>query len=273
MREDRFAHLRVPELHEMIGNAGDRLLVALMGEEPADLVGHVDQLVRRHARPRQSRCAGVREHLEAVIAGDRDQRDAPASATRSASAVGADTATTIGAPITAAFCTISTDTGLVRRTTPRVAGTAARRQRAGEFVERIVAPDVLAQGNQAGSRLPISCGMDRTRLPVDGLTGRQQAIAPAIASADIRDSSRPGAADASPRRGFRQAARWRRRSWNTSPCSGPSHIRSSMPCSPATISSSSISSGDTTMPSDRLKPTAKSSRSAGVAIITACAVR
>ena len=48
-----------------------------------------------------------------------------------------------------------------------------------------------------------------------------------------------------------------------------SHIRNSMPASGSTISSWWISSGDATMPSVRLKPSAKSSRSGGVAIITA----
>ena len=56
----------------------------------------------------------VREDLEAVRARHGDQRDAGRPRhVRSASAVGAETATTTGAPATAAFCTISTETRLV----------------------------------------------------------------------------------------------------------------------------------------------------------------
>ena len=42
MREDLRAHARVPEFLEVIGDARDRRLVALGGEEFADLVGHID---------------------------------------------------------------------------------------------------------------------------------------------------------------------------------------------------------------------------------------
>ena len=46
-----------------------------------------------------------------------------ASAIRTASAVGAETATINGAPIEAVFCTISTDTRLVSSTMPSLAQT------------------------------------------------------------------------------------------------------------------------------------------------------
>src|ERR1700691_6025356 len=49
-----------------------------------------------------------------------------ALAVRTASAVGAETATISGAPITAVFCTISTDTRLVSNTMPRWPGTLSR---------------------------------------------------------------------------------------------------------------------------------------------------
>ena len=49
-----------------------------------------------------------------------------ASAIRTASAVGADTDTITGAPIAALFCTISTDTRLVRSIMPSFATMAAR---------------------------------------------------------------------------------------------------------------------------------------------------
>ena len=72
-----------------------------------------------------------------------------ASAVRTASAVGAETATMTGAPIIAAFCTISTETRLVSSTMPCAAVDAVARQRAGELVERVVAADVLAQRDNA----------------------------------------------------------------------------------------------------------------------------
>ena len=61
----------------------------------------------------------------------------------------------------------------------------------------------------------------------------------------------------------------RRRSLTRSACGDASHIRSSMPSSSSTISSETISSGDCTMPSLRLNPTAKSCRFCGVPIMTA----
>src|SRR5262249_7618386 len=53
MREDLFPHPRVPELPDMLGDARNGLVVTLALEEFADLVGHVDQAVRRrrHWRP------------------------------------------------------------------------------------------------------------------------------------------------------------------------------------------------------------------------------
>ena len=61
----------------------------------------------------------------------------------------------------------------------------------------------------------------------------------------------------------------RRRSLIASALTGGSHIRSSMPSSSSTMSSELMSSGDCTMPSLRLKPTAKSRKFCGVPIITA----
>src|SRR5580700_102732 len=53
MRENLFAHPGIPEFPDVIGNARNGLVVALALEELADLVGHVDQAVRRrrHGRP------------------------------------------------------------------------------------------------------------------------------------------------------------------------------------------------------------------------------
>jgi len=48
MRKDCRAHPRIPEFPDVIGRAGDGLLRPLAREELADLIGHVDELVRRH---------------------------------------------------------------------------------------------------------------------------------------------------------------------------------------------------------------------------------
>src|SRR2546421_7262949 len=73
-----------------------------------------------------------------------------ASATRTASAVGADTATRIGTPKMAAFWIILTESRLVSRTAPlAVAGGSAD-----QLVEGVVAADILACRNDAGCRQP-----------------------------------------------------------------------------------------------------------------------
>ena len=74
-----------------------------------------------------------------------------ASAIRTASAVGADTAT-IGAPIAADFCTISTETRLVSSTMPSLA-ILVLHQRAGELVERVMTADILSQRDDAARRV------------------------------------------------------------------------------------------------------------------------
>src|SRR5580693_7399143 len=48
MRENFGAHPRVPELDDVAGYAGNAILVRLDGKEFADLVGHMDEFVRRH---------------------------------------------------------------------------------------------------------------------------------------------------------------------------------------------------------------------------------
>lgn len=47
MREDRALHPRIPELPDVVGDPRHGLVVALAAEERADLVGHVDEAVRR----------------------------------------------------------------------------------------------------------------------------------------------------------------------------------------------------------------------------------
>ena len=48
IRKDRLAHPRVPEFLDVVGNAGNGLVVALALKEFSDLIGHVDQPIRRH---------------------------------------------------------------------------------------------------------------------------------------------------------------------------------------------------------------------------------
>src|ERR1700676_4208182 len=50
MGEDCGSPPRIPEFPDVLGNCRYRLVVALALEELADLIGHVDQPVRRHGR-------------------------------------------------------------------------------------------------------------------------------------------------------------------------------------------------------------------------------
>ena len=62
MGEDRAEHAWVPEFLDVLGDAGDRLAVALALEKLADLVGHVDQPVRRRHK-RSPWCARERRSV------------------------------------------------------------------------------------------------------------------------------------------------------------------------------------------------------------------
>ena len=95
-----------------------------------------------------------------------------ASAMRTASAVGAETDTITGAPIAALFCTISTDTRLVRRMIPSLAAMDERASAPDELVERVVTANVLAQGNDAARGIPKRRCVNRARLEVEFLTRR-----------------------------------------------------------------------------------------------------
>ncbi len=48
---DRPAHPRIPEFQQMIGDRRDGCVTFLGLKEAADLIGHMGQLVRRHAAP------------------------------------------------------------------------------------------------------------------------------------------------------------------------------------------------------------------------------
>ena len=92
----------------------------------------------------------------------------------------------------AVFCTISTDTRLVRRTIPEWAGQGAR-QGAGKLTERFVPSNVLTQGNKALAGAPECRGMHRTRLAVQGLYAGIAAMAAAIVCGEFGSLHRPGA--------------------------------------------------------------------------------
>ena len=53
MGKDRRAHPWIPEFPDVFGNARNRVVVALTLEELSDLIGHIDQPVRRHGRLRR----------------------------------------------------------------------------------------------------------------------------------------------------------------------------------------------------------------------------
>jgi hypothetical protein len=50
IREDRSPHPGIPEFFDVIGDACRGLVLPLASEEGTDLIGHHDELVRRHLR-------------------------------------------------------------------------------------------------------------------------------------------------------------------------------------------------------------------------------
>ena len=76
MRKDRDAHARFPELPDVIRNSRDSFLLALVGEELADLIGHVygfsgDMIHRFHLD-----AVAIGKNLEPILAGDCHKGDA-----------------------------------------------------------------------------------------------------------------------------------------------------------------------------------------------------
>ena len=88
-----------------------------------------------------------------------------------ASAVGAETATMTGAPMVAAFCTISTEIRLDSRTSPSAAGTAGAGQRTGQLVQGVVPADILPQRDQAPFGGPEGGGVDGAGGGIQRLRG------------------------------------------------------------------------------------------------------
>ena len=87
-----------------------------------------------------------------------------ASARSMASEVGAESATSVDAPKIAALATISNEQRLVMTKKPSAGATPLRDERADQFVERIVPPDILAQGDDRAVAIAPGGAMDRARL-------------------------------------------------------------------------------------------------------------
>ena len=162
-----------PRISSMLGDARHRLVVALAMEEFSDLIGHVDEPVRHDT-------IGLPEQDSAAIRWGWVNTSNPsaraiaksvmpaASAMRTANAVGADTATIRGAPTRRPSAPFRPKRGWSaarcrRRRRP------PERQAAGELVERIMAADILAEGDDAARRRPKPSGMDSARLAEDRL--------------------------------------------------------------------------------------------------------
>ena len=92
---------------------------------------------------------------------------------RTANAVGADTATSTGAPIIADFWTISMETRLVNTTSPDRA-LAPSGEGPGKLVERVMAADILSDRNEAALRLPETGRVDGMGLAVQELQREQR---------------------------------------------------------------------------------------------------
>ena len=193
-----------------------------------------------------------------------------ASAVRTASAVGAETATITGAPIAAAFCTISTETRLVSSTMPSPAASrrAPARRRACRARCAGRHPRARRRGRCAGvqnaaactarvSMLSVCSGANACHRRHDLAAVRTTGPCGTIAAGRTASAIDFDAAEAAAgRAGDMPPPLVQPRP----PSRCASHMRSSMPSSCSTISRDSISSGDWTMPSVRLKPTAKSSQ-------------
>lgn len=117
MRDDGLARARIQKLLQMGGDAVDGALLALRDEELADLVGHIDELIGRRLRSFLIRCGCVNTSKPSLRATAIKVMPA-ACAMRTASAVGADMAISMGMPMAAAFWIISTDSRLVTMAKP-----------------------------------------------------------------------------------------------------------------------------------------------------------
>ena len=96
---------------------------------------------------------------------------------RTAKAVGAETATIIGPPMAADFCTISTETRLVSTIMPWRGVAPLVHKRTGKLIQRVVATNILPHGYQATCWVPETCGVYRTGLLVKCLLRKERVYA------------------------------------------------------------------------------------------------
>ena len=201
-----------------------------------------------------------------------------ASAVSSASEVGAETATIIGARIAAAFCTISTETRLVSSTAPPAPFRPARASAPANLSSALWRPTSSRTATRPSPGVQKAAAWTARVRAFSACAAVSDAIAAGMSSGATLsppDGSGEGARVASSRLSMPHRpqpvgpASRRRRPASARPASGASHIRASTPAGEVAISMRRTSPGEAITPSVRLKPRAKSSRSAGVAIITA----
>src|SRR5947207_2220272 len=114
------AHVGIPESLQVIGDPFRGPLLALRSKEFRHLVRHIGELFIRFHDAVAIRPACVKTSKESSRAIATSVMPAP-SAARKAKFVGAETATSIGQPIAAAFCTSSMESRLDSTMNPPVA--------------------------------------------------------------------------------------------------------------------------------------------------------
>ena len=277
------AHPRLPEVAQVAGDARRRI-ARLAVEEGGDLVRHVDHLVRRHRAPSAHDPVGMGEEIEAAAA--RQGRPASCPRPRPAArawAVGAETAISTGAPASAHLLHhLDRDAAGQHDGARAAASTPCARHRADQLVQRVVPADILAgqrrcprPGDQKPGR------MDRPRLvvqrlPVAQRVGRRRDLGGASAQAAGRDRRQRAhglgeavdAAEAAAHRARHEAPP--RAASASARSSAQPHLRLDALRLGQHLEALDLVRAARRSPRSGEKPTAKSSRSAGVAIITAC---
>ena len=110
------------------------------------------------------------EHFESVRSRNSNERDAGSIRHANSKRGWCGNRNHHGRAGRGAFCTISTDTRLVRRMIPSLATIAARASAPCQLVERIMATNVLADGYDAARDIPKSRRVYRPRIDVEFLT-------------------------------------------------------------------------------------------------------
>ena len=190
---------------------------------------------------------------------------------RTASAVGADTATITAAPIAAVFCTISTETRLVSSTMPSPPRCRSRASAPASLSSALWRPTSSRSATMPRDRRPERRGVHGAGFDVDAPA---RAAAPASAVSDVGCGERSGRRPRSRRARIASASDsmpHRPQPVGPAICAPPFSAMRSAVAAQATCAARcrrrarSTSSWDLAgvamMPSVRLKPTAKSSRS------------